>query len=90
MESPDLGESSAPAYHPADPEPVSEEAKRQERDFRKKLNRDAREVVSGSIHHKVKLVVHRPDYDQASQRADACRAGDRKKDASAAGARGLV
>lgn len=67
MESPDLGESSAPAYHPADPEPVSEEAKRQERDFRKKLNRDAREVVSGSIHHKVKLVVHRPDYDQASQ-----------------------
>ncbi|WP_231884607.1 vWA domain-containing protein [Paenibacillus elgii] len=66
-ESSDLGESNAPAYHPTDSEPVSEEAKRQERDFRKKLNQDAREVVSHSIHHKVKLVVHRPDYDQANQ-----------------------
>jgi len=41
---------------------MSEEAKRQDREFRKKLNRDAREVASRSIHHRVKLIVHRPEY----------------------------
>ncbi|MFS0838089.1 vWA domain-containing protein [Paenibacillus sp. 1P03SA] len=46
---------------------MTDQAKQKERDFRQKLNRDAREVVSGSIHGKVKLIVHRPDYDAGSQ-----------------------
>lgn len=62
MESSDLGENGSPRVHQADPEPMSEDAKRKERDFRKKLNRDAREIVSASIHKGVKLIVHRPDY----------------------------
>ncbi|TBL80395.1 AAA family ATPase [Paenibacillus thalictri] len=68
MESADLGEDGSPQYHQANPEPMSEEAKARDRDFRKKLNRDAREVVSASIHNKVKLIVHRPDYDKENQR----------------------
>lgn len=46
---------------------MSEVEKQKERDFRKKLNQDARAVVSDSIHKKVKLIVHRPDYDQEDQ-----------------------
>jgi len=62
MESSDLGEAGSPKYHQANPEIMSEDAKQKARDFRKKLNRDAREVVSNSIHKGVKLIVHRPDY----------------------------
>ncbi|MBW7473975.1 nitric oxide reductase activation protein NorD [Paenibacillus oenotherae] len=68
MESSDTGEDGKPVYHQANPEPMpDEEAKRQERDYRKGLNRDAREAVSDSIHKRVKLIVHRPDYDMASR-----------------------
>ncbi|WP_261376004.1 vWA domain-containing protein [Brevibacillus brevis] len=67
MERSGLGEEGSPNYHQADPESLSEEAKQKERDFRKKLNRDAREVISDSIHKKVKLIVHRPDYDEENQ-----------------------
>lgn len=68
MESSDRGEDGKPVYHQANPDPMSdEEAKRQERNFRKKLNRDAREAVSDSVHKRVKLIVHRPDYDMASR-----------------------
>lgn len=67
MERPGLGEDGSPRYHQAKPEEISEEAKQKERDFRKKLNQDAREVISNSIHKKVKLIVHRPDYDQEDQ-----------------------
>ncbi|RNB77485.1 vWA domain-containing protein [Brevibacillus panacihumi] len=67
MESSDLGEDGSPRYHQANPEAIAEEAKQKERDFRKKLNQEAREVVSNSIHKKVKLIVHRPDYDQENQ-----------------------
>lgn len=67
MESSDLGEDGSPKYHQTNPEIVSEDAKRKERDFRKKLNQDARKVVSDSIHKGVKLVVHRPDYDLENQ-----------------------
>lgn len=67
MKSSDLGENGAPKYHQANPEGMTEEAKQQERDFRKKLNRDARRIVSGSIHKQVKLIVHRPDYALANQ-----------------------
>ncbi|WP_409175875.1 vWA domain-containing protein [Brevibacillus fortis] len=67
MERSGLGKDGSPNYHRANPESMSEEAKQKERDFRKKLNRDAREVISDSIHKKVKLIVHRPDYDEENQ-----------------------
>lgn len=67
MERSGSGEDGSPRYHQANPEAISEEAKQKERDFRKKLNQDAREVISNSIHKKVKLIVHRPDYDQEDQ-----------------------
>ncbi|MBB6674858.1 vWA domain-containing protein [Cohnella nanjingensis] len=62
MESSDLGENGSPQYHQANPDPMPEDAQRKERDFRKKLNREARETVSESIHKGVKLIVHRPTY----------------------------
>ncbi|WP_235857338.1 vWA domain-containing protein [Paenibacillus albiflavus] len=67
MERSDSLENGSPKYHQTNPEPMSESAKQQERHFRKKLNRSAREAVSTSIHDKVKLIVHRPDYDQVNQ-----------------------
>ncbi|MED1782811.1 nitric oxide reductase activation protein NorD [Brevibacillus fortis] len=67
MDSSGLGGNGSPKYHQANPESLSEEAKQKERIFRKKLNQDAREVISHSIHKKVKLIVHRPDYDQENQ-----------------------
>lgn len=63
----DFEENGAPQYHQANLGPMSEEVKQKDRDFRKKLNRAAREVVSDSIHQRVKLIVHRPDYDQENQ-----------------------
>lgn len=67
MESSDMGEDGTPKYHQANPESMSDEAKQKDRDFRKKLNWDAREVVSDSIHKRVKLIVHRPDYTFENQ-----------------------
>ncbi|MFF2910750.1 vWA domain-containing protein [Paenibacillus sp. NPDC057934] len=64
MRSTDTGENGSPQYHKANPEPMSEEEKQKERKFRKKLNQTARAMVSDSIHERVKLIVHRPDYDQ--------------------------
>lgn len=63
MESSDQGEDGDPKYHQGNPDNMDEDAKRRARDFRKQLNRTAREVASHSIHHGVKLIVHRPDYD---------------------------
>ncbi|WP_152393233.1 vWA domain-containing protein [Paenibacillus guangzhouensis] len=63
MERADPGDSGSPVYHTANPEPLSEEEKQQERDFRKKLNRYARDTVSESIHQGVKLIVHRPEFN---------------------------
>jgi len=62
MESSDLGENGCPKYHQENSETMSESAKQKERDLRKKLNQDARDVVRSSIHKGVKLIVHRPDY----------------------------
>ncbi|MDF2717391.1 MAG: nitric oxide reductase activation protein [Paenibacillus sp.] len=62
-----MGEEGSPKYHQSNPESRSDDAKRKDRDFRKKLNQDAREVVSKSIHKKVKLIVHRPDYVTENQ-----------------------
>lgn len=61
-ESSDSGEDGSPQYHQANPEPMSEDAKQEERAFRRKLNQDARKLVSESVHKGVKLLVHRPDY----------------------------
>ena len=57
-----MGEDGSARYHQANPETMSEDVKQNDRDFRKKLNRDAREVMRGSIHKGVKLIVYRPDY----------------------------
>lgn len=67
MESLDVRGDGSPKYHQANPEPMPEAAKQQERDFRKKLNRAAREIVSDSIHKGVRLIVHRPEYDREVQ-----------------------
>jgi len=67
LESTDSGENGSPKYHKGNPEPMSEEEKQKERDFRKKLNRVSREIVSDSIHKAVKLIVHRPEYDATNQ-----------------------
>lgn len=61
-ESQDLGENGAPMIHEGNPDPKPNEAQRQERDFRKKLNQEAREAVSQSLHKGVKLIVHRPEF----------------------------
>lgn len=62
-----MGEDGTPKYHQSNPDTMSEDAKQKERDFRRKLNQDAREVVSNSIHKGVKLIVHRPEYTLESQ-----------------------
>lgn len=67
MESSDRGEDGSPKYHQANPNDMDEEAKQREREFRKQLNRSAREVASHSIHNGVKLIVHRPEYDSEHQ-----------------------
>ncbi|RKN75909.1 nitric oxide reductase activation protein NorD [Paenibacillus ginsengarvi] len=64
MEKSDDEQQVTPKYHQSNPEPIGDEEKQKERDFRKKLNQTARETVSDSIHQRVKLIVHRPDYDQ--------------------------
>nr|WP_188887901.1 nitric oxide reductase activation protein NorD [Paenibacillus radicis (ex Gao et al. 2016)] len=67
MESSDTGEVGSPRYHQSNPEPMPEDVKHKEREFRKRLNRNAREMAADTIHAKVKLIVHRPDYDQGHQ-----------------------
>ncbi|GGD55569.1 AAA family ATPase [Paenibacillus nasutitermitis] len=62
VERSDKVENGFTSYQPANPEPMTEDAKQQERDFRKKLNRNAREVVSDTLHKGVKLIVHRPEF----------------------------
>ncbi len=53
----DNGENGTPFYHELD-KPVTDEEKRE---FRKKLNKEARKSVQGSCHEKIKLIVHRPE-----------------------------
>ncbi|MCC3374494.1 nitric oxide reductase activation protein NorD [Cohnella sp. REN36] len=62
MESSDTGEDGGPRIHQANPDAMKDDAQQKEREFRKKLNRESREIVSDSIHRNVKLVVHRPEY----------------------------
>ena len=58
----DLGEDGSPKYHNISTEDL-ENAKKEEQKFRKRLNKDARKVVSDSIHKNVKLIVHRPEWN---------------------------
>ncbi|MDF2593739.1 MAG: hypothetical protein K0R69_80 [Clostridia bacterium] len=54
-----LGEYGVPNYHEADTS--LQEEKRKEQEFRKQLNQDARKAAAGSVHHGVKMIVHRPE-----------------------------
>lgn len=53
----DNGENGTPFYHEFDKQITDEE----KREFRKKLNTEARKSVQGSCHEKIKLIVHRPE-----------------------------
>lgn len=53
----DNGENSSPFYHELD-KPVSSE---QKNEFRRQLNKEARQSVEGSCHEAIKLIVHRPE-----------------------------
>ena len=66
-DSTDIGEDGLPKYHQLNPEHNSHDAKK-EKEFRKKLNIEARKVVSDSIHENVKLIVHRPEWDLDDQK----------------------
>jgi len=54
----DNGENGAPLYHELNRAVTSE---MQKKEFRKRLNLEARQSVQGSLHEEVKLIVHRPE-----------------------------
>ncbi|MBO7742700.1 AAA family ATPase [Paenibacillus sp. MWE-103] len=70
MERSDREEDGAPRVHGAGQDEASaEEVKQREKAFRRQLNQEARGAVEGSMHQGVKLVVHRPGFDEADERA---------------------
>ena len=54
----DNGENGTPFYHELDKSDTNELRKKE---FRKQLNREARQSVQGSCHEETKLIVHRPE-----------------------------
>ncbi len=54
----DNGEDGTPFYHELDNSATSES---QRKEFRKRLNIEARQSVKGSFHEGIKLIVHRPE-----------------------------
>ncbi|WP_202709358.1 AAA family ATPase [Sporosalibacterium faouarense] len=54
----DNGENGIPFYHELD---RSDTKELQKKEFRKQLNREARQSVLGSCHEEIKLIVHRPE-----------------------------
>jgi MoxR-like ATPase len=58
VSSKDNGENGTPFYHELDKSITSE---LQKKEFRKQLNREARQSVQGSCHEAIKLIVHRPE-----------------------------
>ena len=54
----DNGENGTPFYHELD---KSDTTELQKKEFRKQLNREARQSVQGSVHEDIKLIVHRPE-----------------------------
>ncbi|MDF3001214.1 MAG: hypothetical protein K0Q48_1333 [Bacillota bacterium] len=66
-ESGDKGEDGTPIYHELKNKD-SKEWEQEKKDFRKHLNQQAREMVKGSVHEKVNLIVHRPEATLAQHR----------------------
>lgn len=60
----DIEGDGSPRYREAKSESLTAEAKQRERDFRRELNREARQIAAGSVHAGVKLIVHRPDFEE--------------------------
>ncbi len=54
----DNGENGTPFYHELE---KSNSKEMQKKEFRKKLNREARQSVQDSCHEEIKLIVHRPE-----------------------------
>lgn len=70
-ESTNTGDDGAPIYHELKPE-EQEKLDVEMRAFRKRLNQEARELVKGSMHEKIGMIVHRPkanmeDYQEYRQ-----------------------
>ena len=63
----DTGEDGAPIYHELIPEESAALAE-EKKAFRKHLNQQARELVKGTSHEKVGLIVHRPEATLAHHR----------------------
>ncbi len=59
-ESADTGDDGAPIYHELKPE-ERDMLNAEKKAFRKRLNQEARELVKGSVHEKVGMIVHRPE-----------------------------
>ncbi len=53
----DNGENGTPFYHELDKSVTNE----QKKEFRKQLNKEARQSVEGSCHEEIRLIVHRPE-----------------------------
>lgn len=66
-QSSDNGEGGDPIYHELQQE-NNVDLEQQKREFRKHLNQQAREMVKGSSHEKVNLIVHRPEATLAHHR----------------------
>lgn len=58
VSSSDNGENGSPFYHELDKSVATD---LQKKEFRKELNRKARQSVKGSCHEAIKLIVHRPE-----------------------------
>lgn len=58
----DIGEDGNPYYHQL--KSLTQEKKQEEQDFRKQLNKSIRNMVSGTNHQGIKLIVHRPEITQ--------------------------
>jgi MoxR-like ATPase len=66
-ESGDKGEDGTPIYHELKNK-ENKDWEQEKKDFRKHLNQQAREMVKGSAHEKVNLIVHRPESTLAQHR----------------------
>lgn len=57
----ETGEDGEPIYHELGPQEQAKRLEEEKRGFRKHLNGEARELVKGSAHEKISLIVHRPE-----------------------------
>lgn len=61
----DNNENGTPLYHELDGRIPTEQ---QKQEFRKKINREARESIKNSIHQQIKLIVHRPEVTEENRK----------------------